>query len=419
MPKAGDKVSITTEDETITGILMPGDKSHTVLKLDSGYNMGILAKRVKRTKLLEAHTPSPKAEGGHTHMPGLPLISILHTGGTIASKVDYETGGVIARYSPAELLAMFPELKNIANIESRLIRNMFSEDMRFAHYNILAKEISSEIAKGAKGVIVTHGTDTLHYTAAALAFMVRPAVPVILVGAQRSSDRGSSDAAINLLCAAAFITKTEFGGVAVCMHEKIDDDSCLILPACRCRKNHSSRRDAFQAVNGGPLARVKYPSLEIEKLSELKTQENSPITLIDEKLKIGMLYAHPNMRADELKAYEKYDGLVVLGTGLGHLPINAIDDETKEHTKIYNVLKKLAKDTAVVMTTQALSGTVHLDVYATGRLIKNAGVQGNATYITPEAAFIKLAWLLTNHRQHWTQHWDQDICGELGKGNPE
>jgi glutamyl-tRNA(Gln) amidotransferase subunit D len=423
MAKPGDKVSITTKDETIKGTLMPEDGNYAVLKLDSGYNIGILKKRIKDVKVLDAYKPRKEEESEHTHTPGLPLITILHTGGTIASKVDYETGGVIARFSPDELLAQFPELKNIVNIESRLIRNMFSEDMRFAHYNILAKEIDKEIKKGTKGIIITHGTDTLHYTAAALSFMVKPLpIPVILVGAQRSSDRGSSDAAMNVVCATVFMTQTKFAGVGVCMHNSMSDDKCVILPGTNCRKMHSTRRDAFKAVNHQPLALVDFASKSIKLMHDNhpKISDCKPaITLMDEKLKIGMCYSHPNMLSDEIKQYEDYDGVVVCGTGLGHLPVNEIDDDTKEHTKILKALTALIKKgVPVVVTSQTIFGTVNLDVYSTGRKMQEAGVLGNNTYITPEAAFIKLAWLLSNHRDHVATHWNQNICGELGTGDP-
>jgi len=422
MAKPGDKVSVTTESETLTGILMPSDDKSVVLKLDSGYNIGLNAKRVKSMKVLEAHKQEKETPGEHTHIPGLPLITILHTGGTIASKVDYETGGVVARFSPQELLAQFPELRSIANIESRLVRNMFSEDMRFAHHNILAKEIVKEAEKGSRGIIITHGTDTLHYTAAALAFMVRPLpIPVILVGAQRSSDRGSSDAALNLVAAARFIVKSDFAGVGVCMHETMSDESCVILDATHCRKMHSTRRDAFRPVNVGPWARVRGEHIDMLRADHPKRSlEQAHATLLDEKLSIGILYSHPNMHADELKQYDGYDGVVVIGTGLGHLPINEIDETTKEHAKILASLKSLIKKGTVVVTSpQPIFGTVNLDVYATGRKMQEVGVLGNGTHMSPEVAFMKLAWLLSNHRSHVSEHWDQDLVGELRRSEPD
>ena len=253
-PKLGDKVKVVTAKETVEGILMPTESKESVfVKLDNGYNIGIESKKIKKIELIEKFKETEKKTTNIKVDKKLPTISILHTGGTIASKVDYRTGGVIARFDPEELLAMFPELRSIANIRSRLISNMFSEDMRFAHYKIMAKAIQEEIDKGCDGIILTHGTDTMGYSAAALSFILEGLpVPVILVGSQRSSDRGSSDSAVNLICAAEFIAKTDFSGVAICMHESMDNDTCLILPATKTRKMHTSRRDAFKAINESP-----------------------------------------------------------------------------------------------------------------------------------------------------------------------
>src|SRR3989338_7399926 len=172
MPKAGDSVTLITADDVLEGVLMPDENEFYVLKLASGYNLGVAKKRVKRVELVKEH----KAKAAHSQevLPkkGLPTISILHTGGTIASKVDYETGGTVARFTPEEILAMFPELRSMANIRSRLIRNMWSEDIRFSHYNLLANEIEKELRHGVDGIIITHGTDTMHCTSAALSFML-------------------------------------------------------------------------------------------------------------------------------------------------------------------------------------------------------------------------------------------------------
>ncbi len=172
-------------------------------------------------------------------------ITILHTGGTLASKVS-KTGAVSAQYSAKDILNLYPEIKSLAKIDSKLVANMLSENMNFNHYNLLAKEIKKEIEKGVEGIIITHGTDTLHYTSSALSFILEDLpIPVILVGAQRSSDRGSSDASLNLISAINFITKTDFAEVAICMHSSMEDTSCSILPGTKTRKLHTSRRDAF------------------------------------------------------------------------------------------------------------------------------------------------------------------------------
>ncbi len=284
--KPGDKVKAITKDKDIEGILMPNEETDSVvIKLENGYNIGIKKEKLKKIEIIEKYKEkkfSKEKQFGHDKKKK--TIFILHTGGTIASKVDYKTGGVIARFTPEELISMFPELKKIANIDSWLIENMWSEDMRFKLYSIIAKDIKKSIDKGAVGIIITHGTDTLHYTSAALSFILENlSIPVILVGAQKSSDRGSSDAGMNLLCAAEFIAKTDFTGVAICMHENMDDDNCLIMPACKTRKLHSSRRDAFKTVNDSPIARINYKSKKIDIIKKDSPKKSDKKLLIKDR----------------------------------------------------------------------------------------------------------------------------------------
>lgn len=415
-PNPGDKVEIKTKEKTILGALMPEHADTIVLKLDSGYNIGIDKKNIISIKIVEAKkdkTKMPAKEKTqsttkitHVQNNNLPKISILHTGGTIASKIDYETGGVIARFSPEELTAMFPELKGIANINSRLIRNMFSDDMRFAHYNILTKEIESEIKNGAQGIIITHGTDTLHYTSAALSFTLENlSVPVILVGAQRSSDRPSSDAAYNVISAAYLIANSKWHGVGIVMHENESDDNCVLIAGLNARKMHSSRRDAFKSINSSPIAKINFKQRRIEESKQQKTTTSKKeeasnkfsIKLFNENLRIAFVKSHPQMHVEEILAFSNFDGMILEGTGLGHLPVSKIDEFTDENEKILSAVKEVAKKIPIAITTQTIYGRVNLNVYANGRKIIEAGVLGNMCDMTPETAFIKLAWLLSNY----------------------
>lgn len=423
MPRPGDKVKIITTDEEIEGILMPEEKEYAVLKLETGYNIGIDKKRIREIKVISEHrekkTEMPRAEA----KKGLPTIAILHTGGTIASKIDYETGGVVSKFTPEDILAMFPELKEIANIRSRLIRNMFSEDMRFAHYNIIATEVEKEIKQGCDGVIITHGTDTMHYTAAALSFMLHNlGVPVILAGAQRSSDRGSTDAALNLISAAFFITASkDFAEVAICMHENLDDDWCVILPGTKSRKMHSSRRDAFQPINVTPWARVNVKEKKVKLLRtgyRKRAKTTVSVRKFKEDLKIGILKTHPNMSAQEIEFYKGYDGLIIEGFGIaGHIPINEIDEHTKEHAKIAEAIRKLVQQgTIVAAATQTIYGGIDMNVYSTGRKMQELGIIGNYTDMTPETAFIKLAWLLSNApKDKIKELYSTNLAGEISQ----
>ena len=325
-------------------------------------------------------------------------ISILHTGGTIASKVDYKTGAVSAKFSERDILKLYPEIKDIAKISSKLITNMSSEDMNFKHYNLLAKEIQKEIKKKSQGIIITHGTDTLHYTSAALSFILENCpIPIILVGAQRSSDRGSSDAALNLICAIQFITKTDFKGTAICMHETTNDTTCSILPSTKTRKFHTSRRDAFKPINSKPIAIVhKHGAINLlQKIK--KSNKKLQLKLFNHKIKVAIIKSYPNLLAETIKLFSKYDGLILEGTGLGHFPINKTDNLTTENKKILTELKKLAKKIPIIMTSQCIFGRINLNVYSTGRILKEIGILGDLLDTTTETAYIKLAWLLSNY----------------------
>ena len=421
--KSGDHVKIVTRDDSYEGILMPDEEGFYVVKLENGYNIGVDKKRVKNLVLLGEKQLVKSSESKKLEQKkDLPKISILHTGGTIASKVDYETGGVISRFTPEELIDMFPEIKNIAQLSSRLVRNMWSEDIRLVHYNILAKEVEKEIKSGATGVIITHGTDTLHCTSAALSFALQNLpVPVIVVGSQRSSDRPSSDAAMNLICAATFIANTDLAEVVICMHENTDDNTCVILQGTKCRKMHSSRRDAFKPINSLPFAKISFESRKIDFLrTDYKKKSSSKLKLMlfDEKLKIGLLKTHINMFASEFDAYKDFDGLILEGTGMaGNPPINEIDEFTKEHTKISKSIKKLVdKGVIVAAATQTIYGSINMNVYTTGRKMQELGIIGNYHDMHPETAFIKLAWLLSNFKKKEIKElFSKNLVGEISE----
>lgn len=415
--KSGDLVSIETRDgEKFQGIIMPSvSKNTVVLKLKSGYNIGIDSEKVVDVQVLSSGKKEVSRESGISQDERLKKILILHTGGTLASKVSYSTGGVVSRFSPEEILSMVPELAHIANIQTRLVRNMFSEDMNFNHYNILVKEIEIELARGdVAGIIITHGTDTLHYTATALSFMLQGLnIPVILVGAQRSSDRGSSDAFLNLICACQFIVKSDFKGIGVCMHLDSSDEKCVILHGVNSRKMHSSRRDAFKNVNIPIVAEV-FKDGHIASYKEHEFKNKFRISYLNEKLKIGILKAHPGLLAEEVLFYKNFDGLVIEGTGLGHLGINNIDEFTTQNSKVLDALKEVSSKIPVVMTTQCVFGIVNMNVYETGRKLVDAGVLGNLSTMITETAFIKLAWLLSNEHINVRKMIGENICGEIG-----
>ncbi|RME31838.1 Glu-tRNA(Gln) amidotransferase GatDE subunit D [Candidatus Woesearchaeota archaeon] len=419
----GERLSFSYQGQRLEGIVITAGDRLTI-KLDSGYNITVKPGELSHVK----HISVPVKKQAKRHPPktrtGLPTISILHTGGTIASRVDYTTGAVIAQFTAEDLLELFPEILSLANIRSRLVGNMQSEMMRFPHWNILARAVEEEVKAGATGVIITHGTDILHMTSAALAFALENLqIPVLLVGSQRSSDRPSSDAASNLLCATAFIAQEHehFHGVGICMHESIENDACVILPACRSRKMHTSRRDAFRPINDAPLARISYPGLEVERLADYPTSQGPLVVRpFNEQLKIGLCTLHPHFFAHELLAYEKFDGLVLALFGIGHAPTMATDEHNSEHEKVLRAIKRLAKRMPVVGASQTLYGRLNMNVYSPGRQLIAAGVLGQGLDITPETAFVKLAWLLSNHPADLARLYGQNLRGECSsRSTPE
>lgn len=344
-------------------------------------------------------------------------ISVLHLGGTIAAKVSPK-GGVLAQYTAKEILDLYPELKQLATVKSRLIANMHSENMNFSHYNIIAKETKKEINQGIDGIIITHGTDTMHYTSAALAFILENLpIPVILVGAQRSSDRSSSDAALNLVSAINFINKTDFAEVAICMHASMEDTHCSILPALKTKKLHTSRRDAFKPINEKPYALVYHDQgLDLLRKDFKKGNKKSKLNLklFNPKIKVGILKTHPNMSAEEVKSYSKFNGLILEGTGMGHAPIIKTDPFTSENSKILSEIKKLAKKIPIVMTSQCTFGRINMNVYSPGRKLQEIGVLGNLADMTTETAFIKLSWLLSNYNKSEVKNLiSENLRGEI------
>ncbi|MEW6063119.1 MAG: Glu-tRNA(Gln) amidotransferase subunit GatD [Nanoarchaeota archaeon] len=417
--KEGDLIEVLSDLGTTKGILMPSqDPNILILKLDSGYNIAIKKDIIKKIKLLKKFVPKEKQQKPKIEFnKELPTISLLHTGGTIASKVDYRTGAVTTATTPEEILEKFPELKKIANLRSRLVFQMFSEDFEPEHWQILAREIEKEL-KTSDGVIVTHGTDTMHYTSAALSFMLQDLPkPVILVGSQRSSDRGSSDAFLNLICAARFIANSNYAGVAVCMHKSMSDDYSYIHKGTKVRKLHTSRRDAFKSVNDRPIAEVSMDGKITFLSTDYPKKENKKLQVIDKfDRKLALVKMHPGFNYKELEFYYKnnYSGIVIEGTGLGHIPINTLDKFTKDHKTTLNLVKDISKKIPIVITSQCIFGRINLNVYSTGRDLISAGVISGED-MTPETAYVKLGWLLaqTKDLQKIREMMHKNIAGEI------
>jgi len=410
------------------GVLMPksaGDPDTLVIKLDNGYNIGIAFKgaKIKKLKGEEREKKIPKIKE-YKPDPAKKTIAMIHTGGTIASRIDYRTGGVYPAFTPEDLFFSTPELVGIANFRTRVAFQMFSEDMEPMHWIILAGKIKEEIEIGCDGIIVVHGTDTMVYTAAALSYMLHNLpVPVLLVGAQRSSDRGSSDAAMNLICAANFITKTDLAEVAICMHGSLDDEYCFVLPATNVKKMHASRRDTFRSVDVLPFAKAYYNG-KIEFLKKHYTYRDKNRQLAVENkfdTRVAIVKLRPGFTYRELELFEKagYKGIIIEGTGLGNAPVTVLDKYTQHHKKLLKTIARMTKKGIFIgMTSQCPYGRVNMNVYSTGRDLQKAGVVPLA--MTPEAAYVKLGWAIAMNPKKIKETMLTNIAGEIvGKIDPE
>ncbi len=424
--RAGSRIRIEKGGEAFEGLLMPrsqlGDSNSIVVKLNSGYNVGIAYEKGLKIKALGARDGMKRESSlelgrgvvmKQKYDSSKPSVAIIATGGTIASRVDYKTGGVSPLESPEEILSNVPELKEIVNVTKVLNPfNKASEDMSPKDWQLIAEAVAKEL-KNNSGVIVTHGTDTLHYTAAALSFMLKDlGKPVVLVGSQRSTDRGSSDAWMNLLCAAQ-IAKSDIGEVGICMHGTTDDDFCYFIRGVSARKLHSSARDAFRALNEPPLAKV-WPDGKIEKLNRTARQRSDKQLNLDKRFetKIALVKAFPGSDPEILEWHAKkgYRGIVIEGTGMGHVPTES------EKSWIPAIEKLVKKGVAVVITTQTLFGRVHKSVYANLRKLYAAGAISGGDMLS-EVAYVKLGHVLaqTSDLKRIKELMEKNLVGELSE----
>ncbi len=380
------------------GVILPrsetSDDLHLVLKLKTGYNVGVHVDRVATIEEVgykEAIYKIPEKD--FPRRPDLPSVTLLGTGGTIASRLDYRTGAVIPAFTPGELYGAVPELADLCNLTTKKLFGVFSENMSWPEYATLAAAIGDEIAGGADGIVIGHGTDTMGHTAAVLSFMVQdPPVPIVLVGSQRSSDRPSSDAALNLIHAVSAAAVGDIAEVQICMFGPTSDRYGLLHRGTRCRKMHSSYRSTFRTVGDIPLAMVSRDGIR-PLTDDYRRRDRSRQVLVDTGYddRVSILYYYPGMKPDLVDALvEKgYRGIVIAGTGLGHV-----------NKPLYPALKRaVAAGVHVVMTVQTLWGYAQMYVYDTGRDLLDLGVVPLDNML-PETALMKLGWVLGHTQEH-------------------
>ena len=386
----GDSVKVLA-GITYTGIVMPryehGDDRHLVLKLTSGYNVGLEIEGIEKVEKIKTSEKPPGRSEKAEPAEGLPRILLLSTGGTIASRVDYRTGAVTPVLTADELNASVPELAEIANIEAREVLSEYSENIRPEHWVRIAEEISGCSKSGYAGIIIAHGTDTMHYTSSFLSFALAGfPVPVVLVGSQRSSDRASSDAALNLIGAARFITEGGAEGVYVAMHRDESDGTIACHMGTRVRKNHTSKRGAFQTVGGSPAFIITEGRIHRNLTGRFfRTSGFEPRIKLDSR--VALVKYHPGFdpKLMDMIIGMGYRGIIFEGTGLGHVG-----------DTVYEAVKRANKEGIFLgMTSQCIDGRVRMTVYESGRDLLDMGVVPLEDMV-PEVALVKAMWAFGN-----------------------
>jgi len=407
----GDLLKVETGDVGYEGTLMPrletADDRHIVLKLKTGYNIGVAFEEDTSIKWLgKAEKPEFRPPPPPEMDSSLPRVSIISTGGTIASRVDYVTGGVHAAISSMDLLSIVPELSDIAAVDADILYSVFSENIDPDNWSGMARKVAEKIREGAEGVVITHGTDTMGYSSAALSFALRNlTVPVIFVGSQRSSDRPSSDAATNLVAAVTAAAHAPFAEVTLGMHETSSDTSIVFHRGTKVRKCHTSARYAFQSVNAEPLARFADGKIEMLTQDYRKRGEGVLEVMDGFERKTTLIKFHPGFDPCTIDWFvdDGYRGIILEGTGLGHVS-----------TGFYGAVERaIVGGLYVGMTSQCIWGRVDMDVYVTGRELQQIGVEPLGDML-PETALVKLMWALghTDDAEGAIEVMKRNIAGE-------
>ena len=385
----GDSIKVIS-DLTYAGILMPryetSEDSHIVLKLKSGYNIGIELDKIKDVEKISSPEEKREESSVKEADSSLPKILLLSTGGTIASKVDYRTGAVTPALTASDLNDAVPEIGNIANIDAEVLFSEYSENLQPEHWVETAKKIESVANLDYKGVIVAHGTDTMHYSSAFLSFALSGLkIPVVFVGSQRSSDRPSSDAASNLIAAARFIAKTDVNGVYVVMHHNESDETISCHLGTRVRKNHASKRRAFETIGRDPAFLILDEKIIKNVENEFFKEKFNPRLGIDTR--VALVKYHPGYEPKQIDALIDlgFKAIIFEGTGLGHVG-----------RTMYSAIKKASDHGLFLgMTSQCIDGRVRMTVYESGRDLLELGIVPLENMI-PEVALVKTMWALGN-----------------------
>lgn len=395
----GDRVRVEKSKEFFEGIYLPSPEKGTfLLKLDNGYNVGFVLKEILKIKLIEKKkrlkTHFELVESGQKKTIGLVML-----GGTISAKLNPGKGGVDWVDTPEELFNIYPELFENVNVrvESPFMKG--SENMDFKDWQKVAKVVHKMLNdKNICGVIVTQGTDTLHYTTSALSFFLRNLnKPVAVTYSQRSIDRASSDALLNLKCSIQVAT-SNIAEVLAVGHANEDDDFCYGIIGTKVRKLHSSKRSAFKSINIKPA--LKIFENKIEFISNVNPRNENKKVELDNcfEEKVGIIKFYPGQDPSILDYYlkNKYKGIIIEFFGIGNIAVGG--SRKSWTTKLKEVMKK---GMIVCATPQTIYGRLQPLVYVTGRELVDSGIIFLEDMLT-ETAFVKLGWVL-GHKE-WSKN---------------
>jgi glutamyl-tRNA(Gln) amidotransferase subunit D len=413
--KVWDVVEIVKGKEVVKGIILPRsefeeESRHVTLKLTNGYNAGIeLTDSAKITVYSQEIGEYKLPEKEVPIVEKLPTVALLGTGGTIAARLDYHTGAVFPAFSPGELFTAIPELAEICNLKPEVVYEVLSEDLNPTYWLELATLVYNKIKdENVDGVVIGHGTDTICFTGTALSFLLQElSVPIILVGSQRSSDRPSSDSAVNLINAVTTAAQGNLAEVLILMMGSTDHEYGFLHRPGLTRKMHSSRRDAFKTIGTIPFGRVQDGNISIFQENYRKRdkeREIKPFLKIDPD--VALIYHYPGIQPELIDTLidHKYHGIVLAGTGLGHISKNLLEP----------IQRAIEEKIAVVMTVQTLWGFTGMEVYQRGREELAIGIIPGHNML-PETAYVKLCWALgqTRNSDELEDLMRTNIAGEL------
>ncbi len=408
----GDRVALQTKSKLWKGYVLESHDSEVILlKLESGYNIGIREGEILDAKVLEKAKPKEKKEVVLEKNTKLKNVVIIITGGTISSRLDPKSGGVIPT-DAEDILNIAPEIKEICNvvkIDTPFMK--FSEDMDPKDWRKLAETCEPYLNdESVDGIIITHGTDTLHYTSVALSFFIRDLnKPIAITYSQRSIDRASTDAALNLICSAEYAT-SDIAEIALIGHKNSDDKSCIAMPAKRVRKLHTSRRDAFKIVNDTPLAEITSGKIKILKTFNARSNKKPKLdTKFQEK--VSLIKVHPGQDPSIIEYYEQqgYKGLILETTGLGQVP-----GKSSSTNWLPKIKKAIQNGMVICATAQTIYGRLNPNVYSSGRELQKTGIIFLEDMLS-ETALIKLGWVLGHKNWNPKEKMLENVSNRLDK----